>query len=147
MPAVHVAATLPINPPGAQPVLSRAQVWAGLRRKVRHAEEFVPIITGCDVVSDEDGVVTRKVSFEGREDPVTEVCTELPPCRVDFAMEDGSRVQNIVGEGEGGELYMTYAFVWQVAGVEEGSEGLKEAEARHQKVSRDYIPSIPLTRA
>jgi hypothetical protein len=60
---LHIAHTTPINPPSA-PALTRAQVWAGLERKIRHAEEFVPVISSCTVLSDEDGVVVRDVRFK-----------------------------------------------------------------------------------
>ncbi|KAK4446720.1 hypothetical protein QBC34DRAFT_411223 [Podospora aff. communis PSN243] len=47
--------TAPINPPGISPVLTPTQVWAGLERKVRHAEEFVPLFSACEVLSEEPG--------------------------------------------------------------------------------------------
>jgi hypothetical protein len=61
---LHFAHTSPINPPGTLPVLTHAQVWAGLQRKIRFAQEFVPIIESCTVLSDENGVVTREVTFK-----------------------------------------------------------------------------------
>jgi hypothetical protein len=61
---LHLAHTTPINPPSASPALTRAQIWAGLQRKIRHAEEFVPVIASCTVVSDADGVVVRDVRFK-----------------------------------------------------------------------------------
>lgn len=60
----HLAHTSPINPPSASPVLTHAQVWSGLQRKIRFAQEFVPIIESCTVLSDVDGVVDRKVVFK-----------------------------------------------------------------------------------
>ena len=65
-PAAYLAFTAPLNPPGST-TLTRDQVWAGLHRKVRHAEEFVGgAITATDVISeykDEHGrdVVEREV--------------------------------------------------------------------------------------
>jgi hypothetical protein len=61
----HISYTTLINPPTANPTLTRPQVWTGLQRKIRHAEEFVPVITSCKVLLDaEDGVVTRQVKFD-----------------------------------------------------------------------------------
>ena len=60
---LHLAHTTPINPPSAS-ALTRAQIWAGLQRKIRHAEEFVPVISSCTVLSDADGVVVRDVRFK-----------------------------------------------------------------------------------
>lgn len=62
---IHLAYTSLINPSGASPVLTRPQIWAGLQRKIRFAQEFVPIIERCDVLEEsEDGVVTREVGFK-----------------------------------------------------------------------------------
>ncbi|KAK0653109.1 hypothetical protein B0T16DRAFT_407440 [Cercophora newfieldiana] len=55
MAVFNLGYTAPINPPGASPVLNPTQVWAGLQRKVRHAEEFVPLFSACEVVSEEPG--------------------------------------------------------------------------------------------
>lgn len=77
---IHIAYTAPINPPSSSPHLTRAQVWAALQRKIRHATEFVPQITACTVLAEEEDVeggggkavvVTREVriggSVEGKE--------------------------------------------------------------------------------
>lgn len=61
---LQLAYTARINPSGASPILTEAQVWAGLQRKIRFAQEFVPVIESCTVLSDENGVVTRDVKFK-----------------------------------------------------------------------------------
>lgn len=63
MTILYIAHTSPINPSSSTP-LTRAQLWAGLQRKIRHAQEFVPVIASCTVVSDADGVVVRDVKFK-----------------------------------------------------------------------------------
>ncbi len=63
MVTIHVAYTAPINPAGASPVLTRAQVFAGMQRKVRRAQDFVDIIESCEVVAKDGNVVTRRVQF------------------------------------------------------------------------------------
>ena len=60
----YLAYTAPINPPNTTPVLTVPQVWQGLQRKIRFAQEFVSAITSCTVLEDKDGVVTRKVTFK-----------------------------------------------------------------------------------
>lgn len=52
MNTLSFAASRLVNPPGAEPVLTEAQLWAGLQRKVRVPQEFVPAITSCEVTSD-----------------------------------------------------------------------------------------------
>jgi hypothetical protein len=82
---VNLAHTSKINPPGATPVLTRAQVWAGLQRKIRFAQEFVPIIDGCEVLKDDSGVVERIVKFKkgmGPRDEAREVVRGWEDCWV-----------------------------------------------------------------
>ncbi|GAA6020010.1 hypothetical protein JCM10207_006758 [Rhodosporidiobolus poonsookiae] len=72
------AATRPVNPPGASPVISEQQLWAGLGIKIREPKEFVPVITECRVVLDEDGKVVRIVRFEDGPEMREEVSTFEP---------------------------------------------------------------------
>ena len=87
-PAAYIAWTSPINPTGSTP-LTVAQIWAGLHRKVRHAEEFVPAaIKSTDVISesvDEHGreVVTRDVVFIEGGRKAREICTFYPRMKVE----------------------------------------------------------------
>lgn len=141
MVAINLAYTAPINPAGATPVLSEDQIWAGLKRKVRHAQEFVPVIVACEVLSEEGNTVVRQATFKAEDnnketnDPVKEVCVHLPPSRVDFKQEDESTISNIVSKGPEGDLFMTYSFEWRHPKVEEGSSEEKELKAKYEKVS------------
>ncbi|KAG6873096.1 hypothetical protein C0995_002939 [Termitomyces sp. Mi166 len=75
-----------VNPPGITPVLTEEQVWKGLGIKARNPQTFVPMITSCQVLSD-DGT---KAYFE---------------------MEStGTRITNIVSYNEEGELILTFSF-------------------------------------
>lgn len=82
MVALNLAYTSQINPSGASPVLTRAQVWAGLQRKIRFAQEFVPVIESCKVLKDEEGVVTREVKFKEGQGPRSEA-KEVVRCWAD----------------------------------------------------------------
>ncbi|USP76743.1 hypothetical protein yc1106_04017 [Curvularia clavata] len=157
---LHLSHTARINPPNASPVLTRAQVWAGLQRKIRFAQEFVPVIESCTVLEESsEGVVTRDVVFKkgmGAKDKAREVVTGYWPCwggigkevnadgeawtdeaiflQVDFAQEDGSHVQNIVSDGASGgpeDLHMTYVFEFRLPEVKEGTA---EAEKELQRL-------------
>jgi len=150
MVVINLGYTAPINRSGDSPTLSVAQVWQGLKRKVRHAEEFVPIIEHCEVLDEKiaetgEEVVTRTVKFAAGSGPkgggavLKEVCYHYAPCRVDFQQEDGSRISNFVSSGPSGEpedIFMTYVFEWRHRGVEEGSAKAKELEEEDRKVSR-----------
>jgi len=144
MAIIHLAYTAPVNPSGATPTLSQAQLWAGFQRKVRKPSDFVPVIASAEVTKEEGNVVTRTVTFkEGRPgahggsagDQVVEVCSSYAPCRVDYAVSDGSSVSNIISQGPGGELFVTYAFAWKHEGMEEGGKEFEEAKAKHEQVS------------
>lgn len=144
--SLNNAYTAPINRPGESPVLTLDQVWQGLRRKVRHAEEFVPIIVDCKVLSEErsstgEEIVTRTVEFSKEVPrggvPVKEVCHHYAPCRVDFQQEDGSRISNFVSAGPSGaaeDLYLTYVFEWRHPELEAGGAKVAEVEEEHKKV-------------
>ncbi|KAF9297303.1 hypothetical protein BGZ88_010486 [Linnemannia elongata] len=143
MSTTNFSFTTPINPPGEELVLTRSQVWAGLRHKVRHANEFVPMIYTCEVVSEEANVVTRVVTFENGKSPMREVCTEHEPSRIEFILEDGSKVQNVLSlgtspnsTGSDKDLFLTYAFEWKVPqGVTKGTPQWDEMMADHTKRS------------
>ncbi|KAI4665673.1 uncharacterized protein J4E78_003136 [Alternaria triticimaculans] len=132
----NIAYTSRINPAGATPVLNQAQIWAGLQRKIRFAQEFVPVIESCDVLEEKDGVVTRDVKFKkgmGPKDQAKEVVRSYWPSWVDFEQEDGTHIRNIVSDGPSGEiedLNMTYMFEFVVSHVQEGTP---EAEKEIQK--------------
>lgn len=78
----HLAYTSRINAPGVTPVLTKAQVWAGLQHKIRNAHEFVPFFEACRVLEEVDGVVTREVTLKQgtyTRDKIQEVVTSYWP--------------------------------------------------------------------
>ena len=87
MPAtINCAYTEKINPPGETPVLPRAQIWKGLQRKIRRAQDFVPVILATDVVSESENEVVRVAhfgEFHGKPpSSVREVCRSFEPTKV-----------------------------------------------------------------
>lgn len=86
MVTINCAYTEPINSPNTTPVLTRDQVWKGLQRKIRQAQDFVPVIKGCDVISEKENEVVREAHFkemEGRPAmSVREVCKSYYPTKV-----------------------------------------------------------------
>ncbi|KAI0023730.1 hypothetical protein F4780DRAFT_20342 [Xylariomycetidae sp. FL0641] len=147
MVTINLAYTAPINPAGSAPVLNQAQVWAGLEKKVRRAQDFVPVIEACAVLAETtlpsgDLQVQREVRFRGREeDPVHEVCTHFAPCRVVFEQKDGSTITNVISKGREGELLMSYVFEWRHPQVVEGSEEAGELEQQHWKTAKMAVES------
>ena len=143
MVVIHLAYTTIVNPPGAQAILSHAQVWAGLERKARLPQDFVPVVETCEIHSETDNVITATVFFKAdsavaHARTIREVCTLSPPCRMDYAMEDGSTATNIISMGKGAtgdnELFLTFIFAWEHPQLVQGSDEAKEAEDQHKTV-------------
>ncbi|EWZ83536.1 hypothetical protein FOCG_16922 [Fusarium oxysporum f. sp. radicis-lycopersici 26381] len=148
MVTINLAYSAPINPGGASPILSEAQVWNGLKRKVRKAHEFVAPILECEVLSEEDKEVgtkvTRQVTFDkearGSNDTVVkEVVYEFAPTRVDFYQPDGSKIFNIVSVDQGGNLILTFAFEWWHPQVEAESEEAKQLREKYFKMAKGAV--------
>ncbi|CAG1978160.1 unnamed protein product [Fusarium graminearum] len=142
---INLAFTAPINPSGISPVLTEAQVWKGLQRKVRKAHEFVAPIIKCEVISEEETEtgtkVTRQVTFaegaRGDTDAVVkEIVHEFAPTRVDFRQPDGSNIYNIVSVDEDGNLLMTYAFEWRHPELDAEGEKAKEQREKYSKMAQ-----------
>jgi hypothetical protein len=139
---IHLAHTSPINPRSSSPTLTTPQLWAGLQRKIRFAQEFVPVIESCTVVSEDDeGVVTRDVVFKkgaGPKDRAREVVKSFGNAWVDFTQEDGTVIKNIISDsGDGGDenLHMTYVFEVDFPHIKAGSEEEKEQVKKLKGVS------------
>ncbi|KFA51528.1 hypothetical protein S40293_06334 [Stachybotrys chartarum IBT 40293] len=136
MVVINLAYTAPINPAGEPIVLTEDQVWAGLKRKVRRAYEFVPVITDCKVISEDGDITVREATFQGVEKPVRETCVHMAPSRIDFRQEDGSNVSNIVSKNAEGGLMMTYAFELRHPQIEAGSEEDIKKREHYNKMSK-----------
>ncbi|KAF2737322.1 DUF1857-domain-containing protein [Polyplosphaeria fusca] len=136
MAPLYLAYTSRINPSGASPVLTVPQVWQGLQRKIRFAQEFVKIIESCDVLSEKDGVVERFVKFQaglGPKDSAKETVVSFEPAWVDFRQEDGTTIRNVVSDGPSGQpedLHMTYIFEFNLPDLPEAEREAKEKQLK-----------------
>ncbi|RMZ83005.1 hypothetical protein DV737_g1763, partial [Chaetothyriales sp. CBS 132003] len=150
-PANHIAFTAPINPPGANPVLTRSQIWSGLERKIKAGQDFVGgAITATDIIKEyrtektDLPVTVREVVFAnaamGR---VTETCIAFYPMKVEFHQNNGSKVQNVISQGAGGseDLYMTYTFEWQHPELEGKDEELKKKYEQEEALAKVAVES------
>src|SRR5204863_7328797 len=61
---IYVAYTEPINPAGVSPTLTIPLVWAGLRRKVVLAQDFIKPIINTEVLEESDTYIKRRVYFD-----------------------------------------------------------------------------------
>ncbi|KAJ9133326.1 hypothetical protein NKR23_g10834 [Pleurostoma richardsiae] len=145
--ANYVAFTAPINPPSASPQLTIENIWPLLQRKIRRAEDFVgAAIRSTDVISQSSTpagqpVTVREVVFHEGDRRVREECVEFWPMKVEFHQPDGSKVQNIISEGAGGELYMTYTFEWLHPELEGNQSALVEKQAKEKAMAKTAVES------
>ncbi|GAA5998602.1 SRPBCC family protein [Rhodotorula paludigena] len=111
------AATRPVNPPGASPVLTAEQAYRGLGVKARHPEKFVPAITESRLEMDTEDKVVRYVRFNGGPEKKEEIAF-FPNCIAYFEMSPDSpdsppvRITNLLSYGPppSNDLLLTFSF-------------------------------------
>ncbi|RXW25176.1 hypothetical protein EST38_g696 [Candolleomyces aberdarensis] len=114
----NIAGSRRINPPGASPKLTEAQVWKGLEIKARDPADFVPSVTSCEVVKDTEKSVTRVVSFGGNP-PITEEIEIHTGAIIYFNSADiGTSITNTLSYDEDGELILTFSFAGGIPGTQ-----------------------------
>ncbi|KAF8211163.1 hypothetical protein K438DRAFT_1958300 [Mycena galopus ATCC 62051] len=111
------AATRPVNPPGAEPVLTEEQVWKGLEYKARNPIPFISMISASKVISEEGNKITRELTLGGSNITLKEEIETHAPTIVYFEMNTGLRVTNTISYGPADELLLTYAFAGGIPGV------------------------------
>jgi hypothetical protein len=146
---IFSTATVPVNPPG-QPVLSRAQLWAGLVLKARDARLFLPpgACTRCDVVAEGDGFLVREAVIWG--DLITEIVSFQPETKVSFHQVKSPREGVIVNEialDDAGALQLRFYAYLGLPGVAPGSETEQEAQAALDSPDRGYRAALVSTLA
>ena len=140
--ANHIAYTAAINPPGAHPILTREHIWQLHRRKIHCGQDFVPAaISSTRVLSTSTTAAghpttVREVIFREGDRRVREECVEYKPMKVEFLQGDGSKVQNILSEGAGGELYMTFTFEWLHPELAGDAAALEERAVKERKMAQ-----------
>ncbi|RFU27357.1 hypothetical protein B7463_g8981, partial [Scytalidium lignicola] len=141
MAKVYVARTLPVNPPDAPFILTRATLWAALQRKTRRAPEFVPSITECTVLKDEGDFVVRNalmIDYDGEPRMMHEEVTSFGQQWIRFVQPNGSVTTNLISNGPenmGRDLQLSYIFEWVPP---EGEEGGEEAYNKAFKFLNEY---------
>jgi hypothetical protein len=127
------------------PVLTRAQVWAGLRMKADNALPFVAVMSKCEVVEYTENGLVRDI--EARGQAARERITFYPEKRVVFLRLSGPADGFIVNEildGEDGDLKLRFSFAMQLVGVDSGSP----QEDEFKKVMEcDYATAVDTTLA
>lgn len=139
---ISVSNAVLVNPAGADPVVTRDDVWQGLLLKAEDALPFVPSMTRCEVLERYDDGLLREIEFRGQT--FSERVTFTPKERVRFERVSGPVGGHVLNElsGEGGELALRFTFNLQLPDVEEGSE---EERAYEQTMSGDYLKAVGAT--
>ncbi|KIM94822.1 hypothetical protein OIDMADRAFT_206545 [Oidiodendron maius Zn] len=149
MTIIFAAATVPVNPAGAYPVMTLKQLWAGLELKRRMPQLFLAVIDTCEVLEDDGESVLREVKFKdggGVGMPpvigpkVQERITHIKPLSEESgsgletftSIGSASRVLNIVSTGIDGGLNLTFSFEWDHEDIEAGSHAAVEKQKEYQ---------------
>ncbi|KAF8890620.1 hypothetical protein BD779DRAFT_1516055 [Infundibulicybe gibba] len=135
------AASRPVNPPGATPILTEAQVWKGLHMKARKPMSFVPAISSCDVVSDSGDKVVRSVRF-GDAEPVLEAI-ELHEATIAYfeISSVGARITNVLSYDGDNNMLLTFTFANGIPGFEPG-KGRPGAEELNKTIGKGVEHTI-----
>ncbi|SDI69465.1 protein of unknown function [Paraburkholderia steynii] len=125
------------------PVLTRSQVWSGLKMKASNALPFVAVMSKCEVVEQTENGLVRDI--EARGQAARERITFYPEKRVVFLRLSGPADGFIVNEildGEDGDLKLRFSFALQLVDVDSGSA--KELEFG-ETMKRDYATAVDTT--
>lgn len=136
----YLSHAVAVNPPGAEPVLTREQVWEGLVQKVLDAKKFVTGMSQCDVIERNDNVILREITFNGMQS--RELITLHEPVKCQFVRQDGTGwIDNVLSDLDG-ELILTFTFGLNFPGIEGGSP---EEKAHGDNVRGAYIGAVTST--
>jgi hypothetical protein len=142
---ISVSKTVPVNPPGADVRLERADVWRGLELKANDALPFVPSMTRCEVKERGEHLIVREIEFRGER--FGERVTLEPQERVTFERTTGSvlgTIRNEILEEAPGQLELRFSFDLVLDGVEPGSQ----QETDYADTMRDdYLAAVDATLA
>ncbi len=143
----HVEKTIPVNSTGIedQPVLSRGDVWRGLRQKAENPIDFVGAITRCEVLESGENYLLREIILRG--EIVREKVTFDPQIRITFERLSGpvlGTILNEIIEDDEGALNLRFSFSLEAADLSPGSE---EESAFAETMKESYLSALTSTLA
>lgn len=135
--------SVPVNPPGVAPPLTRDQLWESLVLKAEDPVPFVPAIRSCRVLErTRDGLVRE---IEARGDRLRERVTFVPGERVRFVRLSGralGTIENVIEGGPDGALQLRFTFALELVGVADGSP---EEGAYAAAMEASYVAAVDAT--
>ena len=139
-----ISAARPVNPPGEDFPLSRAQMWRGLVMKAENALPFVPIMQSCKVLERFPDGLRREIVLRGES--MRERITYTPEIEVRFVREHTEHlgwIVNAIHDSAFG-LLLSFSFALRMPGTEEGSDAERAAG---DAVRDSYLGAIDSTLA
>ncbi|QJD93405.1 DUF1857 family protein [Duganella dendranthematis] len=124
----------------SDPLLTRAQLWAGLQQKARNGVPFIPAMTHCEVLEDSEHGLLREVAIRGKS--ARERVTFYPPKKTVFARLSGpvdGLIVNEILEGPDGDLKLRFSFALQLVDVDSGTESERKFSA---SMCEDYSSAV-----
>ncbi|KAF7289821.1 DUF1857-domain-containing protein [Mycena indigotica] len=117
------AATRPVNPPGASPVITEEQLWKGLEYRARKPQHFaVPMLASAKVTVDDGKKLTRETTFRyASQEVIVETITAYAFTIMYFEANTGKRTTNMISYGPSDELLLTFSFTHGVYGLPEAN--------------------------
>ena len=139
-----LSVAVPVNPPGAKPVLGREEVWRGLVMKAENALPFVPAMQSCTIIERfEDGLLREVVA---RGERYTEHVAFTPQVQVFFKRRDeqgrpAGWIANVISDSDLG-LLLTFTFNVVIPDVAPGSA---EERRRGEELKESYAGAVRAT--
>ncbi|KML59155.1 hypothetical protein VL15_11105 [Burkholderia cepacia] len=136
------AASVEVNPPGTEVVLSHEQLWRALELKAENPVAFVPGMETCKIVERFDDGFLREAILRGK--PLIERITYTAPVMVHFERKNSvGWITNTISESSRG-LVLTFCFSVAFPDVEPGSQEEKE---RGVRMKGGYMQAVETTLA
>ncbi|MDB5409527.1 MAG: hypothetical protein JWL84_4439 [Rhodospirillales bacterium] len=140
-----LSVSVDVNPDGATPLLTQAQVWRGLVMKAENAVLFVPSMKSCEVLERHAGGLLREVVNGPHR--FREEITFTPEVQVLFervgTVENAGWITNVISESEHG-LLLTFTFSVNLPGVEPGTPAERQ---RGEEMRDSYVGAVKATLA
>jgi hypothetical protein len=140
-----LSVSVDVNPDGASPRLTQAQVWRGLVMKAENAVLFVPSMTSCEVLERyADGLLREVVNGPHR---FREKITFTPEVEVLFERvgteENAGWITNVISESDHG-LLLTFTFAVTLPGVAPGTAAERQ---KGEEMRESYVGAVKATLA
>ncbi len=134
--------TVAVNPPGASPVLTHAQLWEGLLLKVEDPVSFVSGMEASRILGRRDDGLVREVVVRGRI--FKELITFTEPVQIRYERIEGREIgwiMNTLSEGPGG-LLLTYTIA---LAFPDAMPGTPEEEREAAEMGVKYAEAVEIT--